>query len=72
MFMHSRLVICNLKKIPMQSIVRALGSEQPCIHDPLKASQCWFLHLNGQRCLQPGENLFDPQPTNVYYYYPLF
>lgn len=53
----------------MQSIVRALGSEHPCIHDPLNASQCWCLHLDGQEWLQPGENLFDPQPTNVYHYH---
>lgn len=56
----------------MQSIVRALGSEHPCIHDPLNASQCWCLHLDGQEWLQPGENLLDPQPTNVYNYYDYF
>lgn len=65
MFQHSRLVICNKKKIPMQSIVRAFGSVHPCIQDPLNASQCWFLHLVGQKFLQPGEYLFGLQPTNV-------
>lgn len=49
-----------MKKLPMQSIVRALGSEHPCIQDPLNASQRWFLHFDGQMCLQPGENLFGP------------
>lgn len=64
MLYHSRFVICNLK-IPMQSIVKAFGSEQPCIQDPLNASHCWFLHLVEQRFLQPVENLFGLHPTNV-------
>lgn len=50
----------------MQSIVRAFELKHPCIQDPLNASQrC--LHLSGQDFLQPGENLFESQPTNVNY-----
>lgn len=49
----------------MQSIVSAFGLEHPCIQDPLKASQCLFLHLFGQNSLQPGENLSGSQPTNI-------
>lgn len=53
----------------MQSIVRASGSEHPCIHDPLNASQRWFLHLSKHNCSQLAENLFESQPTNVKNYY---
>ena len=50
----------------VQSTVKAFGLEQPCIQDPLKASQCWFLHLDGQDLLHPGENLLCLQPRGKY------
>lgn len=46
----------------MQSIVRALGLEHPCIQDPLKASQP-PLHLVGQIWEQFAEYLVASQPT---------
>lgn len=69
MFSHLKLVICNEKIIPMQSIVRAFGSEHPWIQDPSNTSQWLFLHLAGQTWLQPGENLLWSQPKNVNFYY---
>lgn len=48
--------------------MRAFGLEHPCIQDPLNASQRWFLHIVEQFFVQPGENLFASQPTNVNYY----
>lgn len=45
----------------MQSIVRALGLEHPCIQAPLKASQP-PLHLDEQVWPQPVEYLLASQP----------
>lgn len=50
----------------VQSTAKAFGLEQPCIQDPLKASHCWFLHLDGQDLLHPGENLLCSQPRGNY------
>lgn len=48
--------------LPMQSIVRALKLEHPCIQDPLKASQP-PLHLDEQVWVQSVEYLLASQPT---------
>lgn len=48
--------------LPMQSMVSAYSFEHPCIHDPLKASQCLFLHFNGQAFLQ-SQYLSASHPT---------
>lgn len=48
--------------LPKQSNVRAFGSEQPYMQDPLKASHCCFLHLVGHRLAHPWEYLFLSQP----------
>lgn len=47
--------------LPIQSIVSAFGSEHPCIHDPLKASQA-PLHLEGQFLVQPFKYRPKSQP----------
>lgn len=49
--------------LPIQSMVRALGSEHPWIQDPLKASQP-PLHLDGQVMVHPVEYLNGSQPTH--------
>lgn len=49
--------------LPMQSMVRALGSEHPCIQAPLKASQP-PLHLDEQYWLHPVEYLNASQPMH--------
>ena len=50
--------------LPKQSTVSAFGLEQPCIQDPLNASQWRFLHLDGHNLLQPEENLTWSQPKD--------
>lgn len=46
----------------MQSTAKALGSEQPCIHDPLNTSHWLFLHVEGHTMAHPGKNLSLVQP----------
>lgn len=57
---------------PMQSIVRALGLEHPCMQDPLNASQP-PLQLDEHSREQSVEYLLESQPKCliIYQLYPL-
>ena len=49
----------------MQSKLKALESEQPCVQDPLYTSQCWFLQLSGHSPMHPFEYLVLSQPEKM-------
>ena len=59
-------ILCFLQYLP-QSGDNAFGLEHPYIQDPLKASQCWFLHLGEQLTLQCDEYLCWSHPACINY-----